>query len=210
MPNRPSRSGRNLAKGFLERFREVYRLVADVALGSEWLLGGDVLIVGHGVTQSSTRGQPVRLSNGMYLNVEMTLRINRVSAPPPVRIETTRATYTYQASGDLDDPKPVFVYDYNRDVPYPYPRCHLHVHAVPKHYTGDQLFPRLHLPTRRITLEQVVWHLIREHAVEPRHRDWHEVLWRHEEWFRDIQKNRASWPYDRPFDRPEDSQGPVA
>ena len=204
MLSRPSRSDRNVAKDFLERFREVYKLIADVALGNVWP-DKDVLVVGHRVTPSSRRGQPAPLSNGLYLNVEMTLRINREYAETPdVRLETTRATYTYQASDDLDDPQPVFVYEYIRYPPPPYPRCHLHVHAVPGHYAGCKPFPRLHLPTRRITLEQVVWHLIQEHGVEPRHDDWHEVLWRHEEWFRDIQKNRA-WPYDRPFDRPEAS-----
>ena len=141
----------------------------------------------------------------MYLNVAMTLRINRESAEPPhVRLETTRATYTYQASGDLNDPQPVFTYEYNRSPPLRYPRCHLHVHAVPKDYAGSKPFPRLHLPARRVTLEQVVWHLIQEHGVEPRHDDWHEVLWRHEDWFRDIQRDRE-WPYDRPFDPPANS-----
>ena len=71
---------------------------------------------------------------------------------------------------------------------------------MPEHYRGSS-FARLHLPTRRITLEQVVWHLIKEHGVEPRHEGGHEVLWRHEEWFRDIQSGRV-WPYDRPFDSP--------
>ena len=84
------------------------------------------------------------------------------------------------------------------------------MHAAPEDYAGAKAFPRLHLPTRRITLEQVVWHLIQEHGVRPRQPDWHRVLWRHEGWFRDIQKNRAGWPYDPPFDQPEASQGPVA
>ncbi len=139
----------------------------------------------------------------MYLNVELTLRVDYRPQP---RLETTRATYTYQAGEGLDEPRPVFSYQYDRNPSSPYPRCHLHVHAErPEHYAGDKAFPRLHLPTRRITLEQVVWHLIHEHDVEPRHDDWHEVLWRHEEWFRDIQKNRADWPYDPPFDPPESS-----
>ena len=161
----------------------------------------DVLIVGHRVTPPLYRGHPVRLSNGMYLNVEMTLRVNRESDPAAAWLETTRATYTYQASDDLDDPKPLFAYEYNRDPSFPYPRCHLHVHAAPEHYAGSKLFPRLHLPTRRITLEQIVWHLLQEHGVQPLRDDWHEVLWRNEEWFRDNQKNRI-WPYDRPFNPP--------
>ena len=168
-------------------------------------LGEDTLVVGHQVTPSSRRGRPARLSNGMYLNVQMTLQIDRESTEPPHRrLETTRATYTYQASDDLDEPMPVFSYQYDRTASLPYPRCHLHVHADPTGYSGTRSFPRLHLPTRRITLEQVVWHLIHEHGVQPRRPDWHEVLWRHENWFREIQANRT-WPYDRPFDRPDEA-----
>ena len=138
----------------------------------------------------------------MYLNVEMTLRAFRESMEPThVRLETTRATYTYQAGENLDESRPVFSYQYDRNSSSPYPRCHLHVSAVPENYPGCKPFPRLHLPTRRITLEQVVWHLIQEHGVRPRQPDWHAVLWRHEEWFRDIQTGRV-WPYDRPFDSP--------
>lgn len=165
-------------------------------------LGEDTLVVGHQVTPSSRRGRPARLSNGMYLNVQMTLQIDRESTEPPHRrLETTRATYTYQASDDLDEPIPVFSYQCDRTASSPYPRCHLHVHAAPAGYALGKPFPRLHLPTRRISLEQVVWHLIQEHGVKPRRDDWHEVLWRHEGWFRDIQKNR-DWPYDRPFASP--------
>ena len=165
-------------------------------------LAGNVLVVGHRVSRSSQHGWPVSLSNGMYLNVQMTLKVNRESTElPQVRLETTRATYTYQAGEDLDEPRSLFSYQYDRTASSPYPRCHLHVQADPAGYSGIRSFPRLHLPTRRVSLEQVVWHLITEHGVEPRRDDWHEVLWRHEGWFRDIQKNR-DWPYDRPFDSP--------
>ena len=156
-----------------------------------------MLVVGHRVARPPYLGRPVALSNGMYLNVQMALQVTR----DPMRLETAAATFTYQAGADLDDPSPVFEYHYERISRSGYPRCHLHVHATPDGYTGSKPFPRLHLPTRRITLEQVVWHLIQEHGVQPRRPDWHEVLWRHEEWLRDIQKNR-DWPYDRPFGRP--------
>ena len=122
-------------------------------------LGEDALVVGHQVTPSSRRGRPARLSNGMYLNVQMTLQIDRKSTDPPHRrLETSRATYTYQAGEDLDEPRPVFSYQFDRSASSPHPRCHLHVYAAPEHYQGSS-FRRLHLPTRRITLEQVVWHL---------------------------------------------------
>ncbi|MDE2903823.1 MAG: hypothetical protein OXP73_12455 [Chloroflexota bacterium] len=142
----------------------------------------------------SFRGRPALLSNGMYLNVQIALRVAR----SPARLETLASTFTYQAGSDLDDPRPVFEYHYQRESGPEHPRCHLHIHAIPRHYTGERPFPRLHLPTRRITLEQIVWHLIHEHGVHPRRPDWHHVLWRHEAHHRDNQRHTL-WPYDPPF-----------
>ena len=158
------------------------------------------LIVGHRMAPPSYRSQPAPLSNGMYLNVQIALHVIRV----PIRLETTTATFSYQASPDLDDPRPVFDYHYERDSGSGYPRCHLHVHATPRHYTGQKPFSRLHLPTRRLTLEQIIWHLIHEHGVQPRRPDWHHVLWRHETHFRDTQRH-TPWPYDPPFSAPVSS-----
>jgi len=197
LPSPRTYSGRRAARDFLRRIREVYKLIADAELADAWP-GNDVLIVGHGVTPSSRRGQPVQLSNGMYLNLEFTLRASD-TAPP--NLVTSRVSYTYQAGHDVDDPRPLFAYQYDRNAPMPYPRCHLHVFAAPAGYAHERPFSRLHLPTRRVTLEQIVWHLIQEHDVEPRRDDWRQVLWRHEAWFRTIQQGRA-WPYDRPFDPP--------
>ena len=88
----------------------------------------------------------------MYLNVQVALQVIR----SPLRLEMTDATFTYQAGGSLDDPRPVFEYHYQRDSRSGYPRCHMHVHATPRHYTAEKPFSRLHLPTRRLTLEQIV------------------------------------------------------
>ena len=83
-------------------------------------LGNDVLIVGHGVTPSSRRGQPVLLSNGMYLNVELTLRAYRRPVP---HLETVRATYSYQAGNKPDDRRP-----FSRTSSIARP--HVHIHAA--------------------------------------------------------------------------------
>ena len=197
MPSPSTYSSRRAARDFLRRIREVYKLVSDAELADAWP-GNDALIVGHGVTPTSRRGRPVQLSNGMYLNVELTLRARDTA---PRHLVTDRASYTYQAGHGVDDPRPLFAYQYDRNAAFPYPRCHLHVFAAPDDYAQERPFSRLHLPTRRITLEQIVWHLIQEHDVEPRRDDWRQVLWRHEEWFRTIQQDRT-WPYDRPFEPP--------
>ena len=154
LPNQPRPSSQRAARDFLRRTREVYKLVAAAELSDAWL-GAEMrtLIIGHRVSRSSRRGRPVRLSNGMYLNVQMTLRMNHNPDSGPPRLQTLRSAYRYQAGPDLDDPKPLFVYEYNRNAPARYPRCHLHVFAAPDGYALQRPFPRLHLPTRRITLE---------------------------------------------------------
>ena len=204
MPSRARPSSRRAARDFLDRIREVCGLVADVSLGAEWP-GADRLIVGHRISPPSYRGQPVRLSNGMYLNIEIALQVGRSSQ----RLETTAATFTYQAGADNDDPRPVFAYHFDKNSRSGYPRCHMHVHATPHHYRPARPFSRLHLPTRRLTLEQIVWHLIQEHGVQPRRADWHQVLWRHETWFRNTQRNKP-WPYDPPFGPPANHLDPLA
>ena len=202
MPTPATRSGQRAARDFLRRIREVFELVADADLGHA-RLGSDELIVGHQVARFPYRGRPAPLDNGAFLNVEMTLRLNRTPEAGSPRLQTLRSAYRYQAGPDLDDPKPLFVYEYDRYAPPPYPRCHLHVFAAPKDFELKRSFPRLHLPTRRITLEQIVWHLIQEHGVQPRRDDWQQVLWRHEQWFRDRQRD-SDWPYGRPFDSPQE------
>ena len=198
MINRARPSSQRAARDFLRRIREIYKLVAAAELGDVWLGGDtDVVLVGHRATRTSRRGQPVPLSNGMYLNVQLALQV----APGSPRLEMTAATFSYQAGPDLDDPRLVFEYHYERDSQSGYPDCHLHVHATSQHYPFGKPFARLHLPTRRLTLEQIVWHLIQEHGVQPRRPDWHEILWRHETCFRDTQRNKA-WPYGPPFDLP--------
>ncbi len=199
MPSRATPKSRKTAGEFLRRVREVYSLVAVTSLGDVWA-GADTLIVGHRMApRPPYLGHPTLLSNGMYLNVQIALQVIQ----KPVRLETTRATFTYQAGADRDDPRPIFEYHYDRDSRTGYPICHLHVYAAPQHYTPERPFSRLHLPTRRLTLEQIVWHLIQEHGVEPRRPNWRKVLWNHEQWFRDIQKEK-DWPYDRPFDSPRE------
>ena len=87
---------------------------------------------------------------------------------------------------------------------------HLDIHAVTFTYSPRRITTRLNdpshastSPTRRITLEQIVWHLIHEHGVQPRRPDWHQVLWRHETHFRDTQRTNP-WPYDPPFNLSSD------
>jgi hypothetical protein len=67
-------------------------------------------------------------------------------------------------------------WEYYREPPrsdYPYPLAHVHFNGVLADGTEAG---RLHVPTRRVPLELVVWHLVAEWGVEPRAEDWRSVL----------------------------------
>ena len=81
--------------------------------------------------------------------------------------------------------------------------CVKHLRVIHVHMSTLRS-PGLHVPTRRISLEQVVWYLIKEHDIEVREHmkiTWHRLLWESEVKFRNIQKRRC-WPYDLPFPPP--------
>lgn len=67
-------------------------------------------------------------------------------------------------------------WEYYRSPPradYPYPLAHVHVNAA---LTDGAPIGQLHIPTRRVPLELVVWHLITEWGVTPRTDEWRPVL----------------------------------
>ena len=155
-------------------------------------------VIAHGVTQGDQVPKPTPLTNRYYLYVAYTLEVTED------RVTTHRATYRYQPTDRLRDPDWIFRYEYERAPDADgerrtIPRAHLHVNAEPAKHTGTKPFSRLHLPTRHVTLEQVIWHLIQDHGVRPNKDDWLEILWRNERAFRDIQRCREHWPYDPPF-----------
>jgi hypothetical protein len=68
-------------------------------------------------------------------------------------------------------------WEYLRDPPtlgYPYPLAHAHMNAT--FGSVDAPLSKLHVPTRRVPLELVLWHLIAEWGVKPKHADWQRIL----------------------------------
>lgn len=57
---------------------------------------------------------------------------------------------------------------------YPYPLAHLHVNG--NLTSGGRALPKLHVPTRRVPLELVLWHLVAEWDVKPKQDDWRGLL----------------------------------
>jgi hypothetical protein len=88
--------------------------------------------------------------------------------------QTESYAYRLQA-GDSTDSWLVR-WEYHRDVPrsdYPYPLAHVHVNAT---LPDGSPANRLHIPTRRVPLELVLWHLIAEWGVSSRTDEWRELL----------------------------------
>jgi hypothetical protein len=70
-----------------------------------------------------------------------------------------------------------------------YPAGHLHVNAEPRNYIRIETvkdFPSLHLPTRRLSLEEILWHLINEHIPGASNAD-------KEEWFELLNESKAGY-----------------
>lgn len=93
------------------------------------------------------------------------------------------ASYAYRvASGDAKGDW-LLRWEYFRSPPrpdYPYPLAHAHANAALTDPAAvdiaDKPMPSLHLPTARVPLELVLWHLIAEWGVEARTSDWQDLL----------------------------------
>ncbi|MEK7215198.1 MAG: hypothetical protein AAB289_06355 [Chloroflexota bacterium] len=86
------------------------------------------------------------------------------------QLNVLEARYVCSASDDPDaEAHHHFRWEYLREPPTPQvPYGHLHV------YAGD--LQRIHFPTRRLSLEQILWLLIQEWGVSPRDPNWYEIL----------------------------------
>lgn len=86
-------------------------------------------------------------------------------------------SYQYRLSRGKDKATWLIRWEYLRRRPtpdYAYPLAHLHVNGE---FAGRTLSLRkLHVPTARIPLELVLWHLIAEWGVEPKRKSWQQIL----------------------------------
>lgn len=87
-------------------------------------------------------------------------------------------TRSYRYALNEQDGSPLLRWEYDRNAPqpdYPYPLAHLHVHAVS---ASDVDFEGLHLPTSRVPLELVLWHLLSESewGIRARSDNWTDIL----------------------------------
>ncbi len=85
-------------------------------------------------------------------------------------------SYSYRLQADESRESWLVRWEYFRTPPrpdYPYPLAHVHVNAA---FVDGSPAGRLHIATRRVPLELVIWHLITEWGVTPRTDDWRAVL----------------------------------
>lgn len=85
-------------------------------------------------------------------------------------------SYSYRLQRSDERESWLIRWEYFRQPPrgdYPYPLAHVHFNGD---FADGTPAARLHIPTRRLPLELVVWHLVAEWGVEPKAGDWRSVL----------------------------------
>jgi hypothetical protein len=88
-------------------------------------------------------------------------------------------TYQYRLSAGEEKDSWLMRWEYFRQAPtadYPYPLAHVHVNAELLPAGVDARLTKLHIPTRRVPIELVIWHAIAEWGAEPKRDDWRELL----------------------------------
>jgi len=87
---------------------------------------------------------------------------------PDNKIIVEETVWRYSPSSDPDKEEWIFRYDYRLNPQDDYPCAHIHVNA-----SGLDKF---HFPTSRVSIEQIVAHLITEHGVKPKCTNWFDLL----------------------------------
>ena len=81
--------------------------------------------------------------------------------------------YRYYTSPNTNDEQQLFRYEYSLNPDDNKPHAHLHINVK----GGGKNLKRYHFPTgSRLSIEQVIAHLIMEHKIEPKCTSWLEVL----------------------------------
>jgi hypothetical protein len=114
----------------------------------------------------------------LYLAVAHFYRIVEEPGPRgPWRVKT--AGYSYIIHGA--EGRELYAFQWQPHGPSPVTTPHLHLGSGLG--TGNPQLPKKHIPTGRISLEEVIRMAIRELGVEPLRDDWEEVLAESEEAF---------------------------
>lgn len=89
------------------------------------------------------------------------------------KIIVRECRYHYSLSSNPDDEEQwIFRYEYCLEPEDQVPHAHLHLNAI----RGGQNLKHIHFPTGRVSIEQVIAHLIIEHGVKPKGQNWFTIL----------------------------------
>jgi hypothetical protein len=114
---------------------------------------------------SGLKPVPVRLTSRGWLLAAQTLGIRESRRDGQFWLTTLRSVYSWQVTDD--DASWLVRWEYDRDGAGPYPSSHIHVNAEPVDYEGEKYFPKLHLPSGRVAIEDVLEFLVTEQGVIP-------------------------------------------
>ncbi len=136
--------------------------------------------------------EPIALKNGGFLKFEHVVRVLDISGPERGLNKMATVSYSYQYSTTSpEDSDWVIRYEYEAEPLEPgsrYPAGHLHVNAEPNYSRIETVkrFPSLYLPTHRLSLEEILWHLINECTPGVSDAD-------KDKWFKLLNKSKAGY-----------------
>jgi hypothetical protein len=106
---------------------------------------------------------------------------------PNGKIIVEEAVWVYSLSPQPEEGKWVFRYDYRLSPQDNYPCAHIHINA------GQ--FKGVHFPTSRVSIEQIVAHLIIEHGIKPKCENWFDILKTSHEGFVSLRTDLEASPF---------------
>jgi hypothetical protein len=134
---------------------------------------------------------PLQLVDRTWLLVQQRLGVREKAGE--WWLTTLEHAYRWQATPD--DKSWLIGWHYMREAP-DYPRSHIHVNCAPGSYpAGRKHFGKLHLPTRRLPLEDVLAFLINECGVPHISPNWRNILDEAARIFEQIQADRIAADY---------------
>jgi hypothetical protein len=123
------------------------------------------------ISKSTDLGEPrpLQLKSQGWLLAEQRLGVRRSQRDNELWLTTLQYRYRWQT--EEDDGTWLIRWDYLRGR-----AAHVHVNATPSGWRGSKDFHKLHVPTRRVAIEDIVRFLLAEGSVKRRSENWEETL----------------------------------
>lgn len=160
---------RRAAQGFVDHLNSVLnRTVTDSRLSLIPDPRDEAVFQITRLVDNASAPLELRTNPGLYLFVRQVIEVvdgHCRTESYGYRLQSTEATESWLVR-----------WEYLRERPradYPYALAHVHVNA---RFSDDVELSRLHIPTRRVPLELVIWHAIAEWGVESRTAEWQHLL----------------------------------